>query len=89
MNDNKELYKTLRQAVDLLKGPLNPVEYKYIILSLLFIRFLSEAFEEVHSRLKSGTGEYTGADPEDKKKYRAAGVFYIPGIARWNYLQSR
>ena len=40
-------------------------------------------------KLKSGQGEYAGADPEDKDEYKAENVFFVPEIARWSYLQSK
>jgi type I restriction enzyme M protein len=56
---------------------------------LIFLRYISDAFEDLYSRLKSGEGEYAGADPEDKDEYKAENVFFVPETARWSYLQAK
>ena len=67
----------------------NAAEYKHIILGLIFLKYVSDAFEELFSKLKKGEGEYAGADPEDKDEYKAENVFFVPEITRWSYLQSK
>ncbi|MFY9366398.1 MAG: class I SAM-dependent DNA methyltransferase, partial [Brevefilum fermentans] len=64
-------------------------EYKHVVLGLIFLRYISEAFESLYARLKTGSGEYEGADPEDRDEYRAENVFFVPPTARWSYLQAR
>ncbi len=55
----------------------------------MFLRYISGAFEELYMRLKSGEGEYEGADPEDRDEYKAENIFFVPAEARWSYLQSK
>jgi len=56
---------------------------------LIFLKYISDAFEELFGKLKKGEAEYAGADPEDKDEYKAENVFFVPEIARWSYLQSK
>lgn len=57
------------------------------MLGLIFLRYISDAFEHLYQQLQEGKGEYAGADPEDKDEYRAENVFFVPTLARWNYLK--
>jgi len=90
-NNNKEepLEKQLWKAADKLRKNIDAAEYKHIVLGLIFLKYISDAFEELHGRLKKGEGEYAGADPEDRDEYKAENVFFVPPSARWTYLQSR
>jgi type I restriction enzyme M protein len=90
-NNNQEepLEKQLWKAADKLRKNIDAAEYKHIVLGLIFLRYISDAFEELYSKLKSGKGEYAGADPEDKDEYKAENVFFVPEKARWSYLLSR
>lgn len=90
-NNNKEepLEKQLWKAADKLRKNIDAAEYKHIVLGLIFLKYISDAFEELHEKLKSGAGEYAGADPEDRDEYKAENVFFVPPSARWSYLQSR
>ena len=83
------LEKTLWKSADKLRKNMDAAEYKHIVLGLIFLKYISDAFEELHARLASGEGEYEGADPEDADEYRAENVFFVPANARWSYLQSR
>lgn len=74
----------LFKAADKLRGNLEPSEYKHVALGLIFLRYISEAFEAQREILK--TQEY--ADPDDKEEYTAANVFWVPEIARWSNLQA-
>jgi type I restriction enzyme M protein len=56
---------------------------------LIFLKYISDAFEELFSKLKKGEGEYAWADPEDKDEYKKENVFFVPEIARWSFLQSK
>jgi len=56
---------------------------------LIFLKYISDAFEELFDILKRGEGEYAGADPEDKDEYKAENVFFVPEKSRWSYLQKR
>src|SRR5690554_108552 len=90
-NNTKEepIEKQLWKAADKLRKNIDAAEYKHIVLGLIFLRYISDAFAELYSKLKSGQGEYAGADPEDKDEYKAENVFFVPEIARWSYLQSK
>jgi len=81
--------KQLWKSADKLRKNIDAAEYKHVVLGIIFLKYISDAFEELHSKLISGTGEYAGADPEDKDEYKAENVFFVPEIARWSYLQSK
>lgn len=74
----------LFKAADKLRGNLEPSEYKHVALGLIFLKYISEAFE-VH-RAKLLQEEF--ADPEDAEEYLAANVFWVPPEARWEHLQA-
>lgn len=68
-------------AADKMRGHMDPAEYKHIALGLIFLKYISDAFEEQYQLLKSQEEE--GADPEDKDEYTAENVFWVPKEARW------
>jgi type I restriction enzyme M protein len=72
-------------AADKLRGNMDAAEYKHVVLGLIFLKYISDAFEERHAKLLREVGE--GADPEDPDEYRAEGVFWVPPEARWEKLQ--
>lgn len=78
---------TLWQAADKLRSNMDASEYKHVVLGLIFLKYISDSFEEHHAKLLSGVGEYEGANPEDADEYRSVGVFWVPKEARWSYLQ--
>ncbi len=80
--------KQLWKAADKLRKNIDAAEYKHIVLGLIFLKYISDAFEALHEKLKSGQGEYKGADPEDKDEYKAENVFFVPPSARWSFLKS-
>lgn len=83
------LEKQLWKAADKLRKNIDAAEYKHIVLGLIFLKYISDAFEELYDKLKAGEGEYAGADPEDKDEYKAENVFFVPEKARWSYLLSQ
>jgi len=83
------LGKKLWKSADKLRKNMDAAEYKHIVMGLIFLKYISDAFEELYQKLKEGKGEYEGADPEDKNEYTAEKVFYVPPSARWGWLQSR
>lgn len=83
------LEKKLWKAADKLRKNMDAAEYKHVVLGLIFLKYISDAFEELYNKLKEGKGEYEGADPEDKNEYVAEKVFYVPISARWTWLQGR
>jgi type I restriction enzyme M protein len=83
------LEKKLWKAADKLRKNMDAAEYKHVALGLIFLKYISDAFEELYNKLKDGKGDYEGADPEDKNEYVAEKVFYVPPSARWTWLQGR
>lgn len=83
------LEKKLWKAADKLRKNMDAAEYKHVALGLIFLKYISDAFEELYNKLKEGKGDYEGADPEDKNEYVAEKVFYVPPSARWTWLQGR
>ncbi len=75
----------LWQMADALRGSMDAAEYKHVVLGLIFLKYISDAFEEQHARLEAQRGE--GADPEDPDEYKAANVFWVPPEARWTHLK--
>ena len=83
------LEKKLWKAADKLRKNMDAAEYKHVALGLIFLKYISDAFEEQYNKLKEGKGDYQDADPEDKNEYVAEKVFYVPPSARWTWLQGR
>jgi len=79
----------LFKAADKLRKNVNAAQYKDVVLGLVFLKYISDSFEELHAKLKEGKGKYKGADPEDQDEYKAENVFWVPEKARWSYLHSR
>lgn len=75
----------LWQAADKLRNNMDAAEYKHVVLGLIFLKYISDAFEEMHEKLLSEVEE--GADPEDPEEYLAENVFWVPPEARWNHLE--
>lgn len=88
MTDNLQLEKTLWAAADKLRNSMDAAEYKHVVLGLIFLKYISDAFDEVYQKLEAEKNE-TYADPEDKDEYTAKNVFYVPPSARWKWLQGR
>jgi len=79
----KDLEKTLWAAADKLRNNMDAAEYKHIALGLIFLKYISDSFEELHARLSADKL----SNPEDKDEYLAENVFFVPPTARWAYLQ--
>ncbi len=89
----------LWQAADKLRGHMDPSEYKHVVLGLIFLKYISDSFENRREDLKAEINEpnsyiYT-TDPnqkeailEDRDEYLAENVFWVVPEARWSYLQS-
>ena len=75
-------------AADKLRSNMDAAEYKHVVLGLIFLKYISDTFEEHHARLAAGKGDYAGANPEDKDEYKAENVFWVPKEARWPHLQA-
>ncbi len=77
----------LWQMADTLRGSMDAAEYKHVVLGLIFLKYISDAFEEQHAKLVAA--QAAGADPEDPDEYRAVSVFWVPAEARWAHLKAR
>jgi type I restriction enzyme M protein len=66
---------------------MDAAEYKHVILGLIFLKYISDAFEEKHAVLEAEKAQ--GADPEDPDEYRAENIFWVPPEARWHYLKAK
>lgn len=80
--------QTLWLAADKLRNNMDAAVYKHVVLGLIFLKYISDAFEELHAKLVAGEGDFAGADPEDPDEYRAANAFWVPTEARWAFLQN-
>lgn len=91
--------ETLWQAADKMRGHMDSGEYKHVVLGLIFLKYISDAFEERRSQLEVETAdpdnELYVIDPEDRvqvledrDEYVSENVFWVPIEARWPYLQA-
>lgn len=77
----KEIFK----AADKLRGNIDAAEYKNVVLGLIFLKYISEAFENKHRELvEEGEGF-----EEDRDEYLAKNIFFVPEVARWDYIAKR
>src|SRR5205809_7633493 len=83
---NLGLEAKLWQAADALHSNMDAAEYKHVVLGLIFLKYISDAFEEQHTRLEAERAQ--GADPEDPDEYRAVNIFWVPKEARWSKLKA-
>ncbi len=74
-------------TADKLRNNMDAAEYKHVVLGLIFLKYISDTFEEHRAKLVAGKGEFEGADPEERDEYLAHNVFWVPPAARWAYLQ--
>ena len=81
---NQEMKKTLWAAADKLRSSMDAAEYKHIVLGLIFLKYISDAFEARHKALLAEDPEAS----EDKDEYLADNVFWVPKDARWTHLQA-
>ena len=79
----------LWRMADALRGAMDAAEYKHVVLGLIFLKYISDAFEELHAKLESERAQ--GADPEDPDEYRGADppVFWVPPEARWARIKAQ
>ena len=77
----------LWQMADGLRNNMDAAEYKHVVLGLIFLKYISDAFEAKHAELE--TQRKKGADPEDPDEYKAASIFWVPKEARWSYLKAK
>ena len=72
-------------AADKLRNNMDAAEYKHVVLGLIFLKYISDSFQEVYEELKADQKNYS--DPEDIDEYKAQNTFWVPPDARWSYLQ--
>ena len=77
----------LWKMADALRGSMDAAEYKHVVLGLIFLKYISDAFEEQHAKLVAEKAK--GADPEDPDEYRAQNIFWVPPEARWENLKAQ
>jgi type I restriction enzyme M protein len=77
-----QLWKT----ADALRNNMDAAEYKHVVLGLIFLKYISDAFEAKHAELDAD--RKSGANPEDQDEYRAVNIFWVPKEARWQYLKA-
>ena len=85
--DIGEYQSQLWRAADTLRGNIDAAEYKHVVLPLIFLKYISDAFEELHEELESTADEEM--DPEEPDYYTAKNVFWVPKEARWSTIQSK
>ncbi len=75
----------LWQVADKLRNNMDAAEYKHVVLGLIFLKYISDAFETKHKEVVDDSS--SGRDSEDPDEYRAENIFWIPPESRWDYLQ--
>ncbi|MFZ2955429.1 MAG: class I SAM-dependent DNA methyltransferase [Candidatus Ozemobacteraceae bacterium] len=73
-------------AADALRNNMDAAEYKHVVLGLIFLKYISDAFDAKHAELEAHKAD--GADPEDPDEFRAHNIFWVPKEARWAHLKS-
>jgi len=84
---NSDFERQLWASADALRNNMDAAEYKHVALGLIFLKYISDAFEEQHAKLEAERAQ--GADPEDPDEYRAVNIFWVPPEARWSYLRAQ
>ena len=74
----------LFKAADKLRKNIDAAEYKYVVLGLVFIKYISESFNELYQKLEDDEE----SDPEERDEYLAENVFFVPSNARWSHLHN-
>lgn len=81
LNFEAQLFK----AADKLRKNIDAAEYKNVVLGLIFLKYISESFQELHDKLNQD--EFS--DPEDRDEYIAENIFFVPEQARWKNIQAK
>lgn len=81
---NTSFEQQLFKAADKLRKNIDAAEYKYVVLGLVFLKYISESFSELYDKLK--LDEFS--DPEDRDEYLAENVFFVPQESRWDHIQN-
>lgn len=77
----------LWQMADALRGSMDAAEYRDVVLGLIFLKYISDAFEEQHAKLVAE--HVAGADPEDLDEDRVLSILWAPSEARWAHVKAQ
>ncbi len=83
-NKTEQFEKTLFKAADKLRKNMDAAEYKHIVLGLIFLKYISDSFEELYFKIKDGKGDFSGVNPEDADEYRAENWMKKWLVPFWN-----
>ena len=84
MSNMLSFEQQLFKAADKLRKNIDAAEYKYVVFGLVFIKYISETFNDLYEKLEAE--QYS--DPEDRDEYLAENVFFVPSNARWSHLHN-
>ncbi|MEA3465540.1 MAG: class I SAM-dependent DNA methyltransferase, partial [Thermodesulfobacteriota bacterium] len=84
-NGNNNFEASLFNTADRLRKNIDAAEYKNVVLGLIFLKYISDSFQELYDKLEKD--EFS--DPEDRDEYLAENVFFVPPNARWKNLQAK
>src|SRR5487761_1882563 len=84
--DIQQIEQHLWQAADKLRNNMDAAEYKHVVLGLIFLKYISDAFVERYNQLLNEKSQ--GANPEDEDEYTGVNVFWVPKEARWSKIQA-
>ena len=76
----------LWSMADALRGSMDAAEYKHVVLGLIFLKYISDAFEERHAAVLDEWGQEAAEDPDE---YAAESIFWVPPEARWAHLKAQ
>ncbi len=76
----------LWSTANALRGSMDAAEYKHVVLGLIFLKYISDAFEERHAAVLAEWGEEAAEDPDE---YTAEAIFWVPPEARWAHLSAQ
>ncbi len=83
--DNGSFEQKLFKAADILRKNIDAAEYKHVALGLVFLKYISESFTELHDKLEAEEW----SDSEDRDEYIAENVFFVPKLARWHHIHAQ
>ena len=83
-NSDSDLEKRLWSSADKLRSNMDAAEYKHVVLGLIFLKYVSDSFEDIYKELENDREHLS--DPEDRDEYLSRNVFWVPPEARWNFM---
>ena len=81
-NPDSDLEKRLWSSADKLRSNMDAAEYKHVVLGLIFLKYVSDSFEEIHKELENDREPLS--DPEDRDEYLSRNVFWSIFPVRYN-----